>query len=52
MGKGRVRGGREVRDCMAEKLKLTIAIERYDRHLPFYDGTVPVPDGIGVCDGS
>jgi 4,5-dihydroxyphthalate decarboxylase len=31
---------------MADELKLTIAIERYDRHFPFYDGTVPVPDGI------
>jgi 4,5-dihydroxyphthalate decarboxylase len=25
---------------------LTIAIERYDRYLPFYDGTVRPPDGI------
>jgi 4,5-dihydroxyphthalate decarboxylase len=31
---------------MADKLKLTIALERYDRHFPFFDGTVPVPDGI------
>ena len=31
---------------MAKKLKLTIGIERYDRHFPFYDGTVPVPDEI------
>jgi 4,5-dihydroxyphthalate decarboxylase len=31
---------------MAKKLKLTIAIERYDRHFPFYDGTVPVPNDI------
>jgi 4,5-dihydroxyphthalate decarboxylase len=28
------------------KLPLTIAIERYDRHIPFYDATVPVPAGI------
>lgn len=33
---------------MTEKLKLTLAIERYDRHFPFYDGTVPVPDGIDL----
>ena len=31
---------------MASKLPLTIAIERYDRHFPFYDGTVPVPGQI------
>jgi 4,5-dihydroxyphthalate decarboxylase len=33
---------------MADQLALTIAIERYDRHFPFYDGTVPVPDGIDL----
>lgn len=33
---------------MTGKLTLTIAIERYDRHFPFYDGTVPVPDGIDL----
>ena len=33
---------------MAEKLKLTIALERYDRHLPFFDRTVPVPDGLDL----
>jgi 4,5-dihydroxyphthalate decarboxylase len=33
---------------MPDKLKLTIAIERYDRHFPFYDGTVPVPEGIDL----
>jgi 4,5-dihydroxyphthalate decarboxylase len=27
-------------------MKLSLAIERYDRHIPFYDGTVDVPDGI------
>ncbi|NNE37287.1 MAG: 4,5-dihydroxyphthalate decarboxylase [Gammaproteobacteria bacterium] len=31
---------------MAEKLKLTVALDRYDRHFPFFDGTVPVPDDI------
>jgi 4,5-dihydroxyphthalate decarboxylase len=30
------------------KLSLTIALERYDRHFPFYDGTVPVPEGIDL----
>jgi 4,5-dihydroxyphthalate decarboxylase len=33
---------------MPDKLKLSIAIERYDRHFPFYDGTVPVPDGVDL----
>lgn len=28
------------------KLKLTMALDRYDRHVPFFDGTVTVPDGI------
>jgi 4,5-dihydroxyphthalate decarboxylase len=28
---------------MAEPLTLTIALERYDRHMPFFDGTVKVP---------
>ncbi len=27
-------------------MKLSLAIERYDRHIPFYDGTVEVPDRI------
>lgn len=31
---------------MSDKLKLTIAMERYDRHFPFFDGTVTLPDGI------
>ncbi len=31
---------------MANKLKLTIALDRYDRHFPFFDGTVPVPDNM------
>ena len=31
---------------MAQKLKLTVAIERYDRHFPFFDGTVTPPDGV------
>ncbi len=33
---------------MADKLRLTIGIERYDRHFPFFDHTVPVPDGIDL----
>lgn len=28
------------------KLKLTIALERYDRHFPFFDGTVTPPAGV------
>lgn len=27
---------------------LTLAIERYDRYLPFYDGTVTPPDGVSL----
>src|SRR3989440_3178412 len=27
-------------------MNLTIALERYDRHFPFFDGTVKAPDGI------
>jgi 4,5-dihydroxyphthalate decarboxylase len=33
---------------MAEKIKLTIGIERYDRHFPFFDGTVKVPESIAL----
>src|SRR3974377_1575539 len=33
---------------MANKLNLAIAIERYDRHFPFYDGTVPIPGEIDL----
>ncbi len=28
------------------KLTLTIALDRYDRHMPFFDGTVKPPDGM------
>ena len=31
---------------MSDKLKLKIAIERYDRHFPFFDGTVKLPEGV------
>ena len=31
---------------MAQRLKLTLALERYDRHFPFFDGTVPLPDDV------
>lgn len=27
-------------------MELTIALDRYDRHMPFFDGTVPHPDGF------
>ena len=27
-------------------MQLTIALERYDRHFPFFDGTVPPRDGV------
>jgi 4,5-dihydroxyphthalate decarboxylase len=30
---------------MAKEKELTLAIERYDRHFPFFDGTVKAPDG-------
>ncbi len=30
------------------KLKLTIGIERYDRHFPFFDNTVKVPNNIDL----
>ncbi len=33
---------------MAGKLKLTMALDRYDRHFPFFDGTVPIPDDINL----
>lgn len=33
---------------MAEKQKLVLAIERYDRHFPFFDGTVTPPDGVDL----
>ena len=31
---------------MADKLSLRIGIDRYDRHFPFFDATVPVPDWL------
>lgn len=33
---------------MTEKLQITVGIERYDRHFPFFDGTVTPPDGIDL----
>ncbi|HTI88734.1 MAG TPA: 4,5-dihydroxyphthalate decarboxylase [Alphaproteobacteria bacterium] len=33
---------------MASPLTLTIALERYDRHMPFFDGTVEVPAGLAL----
>jgi 4,5-dihydroxyphthalate decarboxylase len=38
--------GRTKAASASGKLKLTIGIERYDRHFPFFDNTVKVPDGI------
>lgn len=29
-------------------LRLKIALDRYDRHFPFFDGTVPVPEGLAL----
>ena len=31
---------------MAGRLKLTIALERYDRHFPFFDRTVTPPENV------
>lgn len=31
---------------MSTPIRLTMAMERYDRHFPFFDGTVKVPEGI------
>lgn len=31
---------------MAGKIRLTLAVERYDRHFPFFDGTLTPPDGV------
>lgn len=28
------------------KIKLTMALDRYDRHVPFFDGTVNLPEGV------
>ena len=33
---------------MAQPLTLTIALERYDRHMPFFDGTVKIPPGLAL----
>ena len=29
-------------------MELTIALDRYDRHMPFFDGTVRQPDGFAL----
>lgn len=31
---------------MSSPLEITIAMDRYDRHFPFFDGTVKAPDGL------
>jgi 4,5-dihydroxyphthalate decarboxylase len=33
---------------MAQPLTLTIALERYDRHMPFFDGTVRTAPGLAL----
>ncbi len=33
---------------MGEKVKLRMGLDRYDRHLPFFDATAPVPEGIDL----
>ena len=31
---------------MPDRLKLSLALDRYDRHFPFFDNTVQVPEGL------
>jgi 4,5-dihydroxyphthalate decarboxylase len=31
-----------------KKLKITLALSHYDRHIPFFDGTLPAPEGLEV----
>lgn len=33
---------------MGGKVKLRIGLDRYDRHLPFFDGTAAIPDGLEI----
>jgi 4,5-dihydroxyphthalate decarboxylase len=33
---------------MSERLKLRIGVDRYDRHLPFFDGTANIPGRLDV----
>jgi 4,5-dihydroxyphthalate decarboxylase len=33
---------------MASALRVTMAIDRYDRHFPFFDKTVTPPDGVDL----
>ena len=30
---------------MSNPVEISIAFDRYDRHLPFFDGTVKAPEG-------
>ena len=30
------------------KLKITLALSHYDRHIPFFDGTLPLPEGLEI----
>jgi 4,5-dihydroxyphthalate decarboxylase len=34
--------------ALSEQLTLRIGLDRYDRHLPFFDGTARIPDGLDV----
>ena len=31
-----------------EKLKITLALSHYDRHIPFFDGTLPIPAELEI----
>ncbi len=31
-----------------KKLTITLALSHYDRHVPFFDGTVPLPEGLEI----
>jgi 4,5-dihydroxyphthalate decarboxylase len=33
---------------MAAKVKLRVGLDRYDRHLPFFDSTARIPDGLDL----
>src|SRR6185295_17061506 len=31
-----------------EAMDITVALNRYDRHVPFFNGTVPLPEGLAI----
>jgi 4,5-dihydroxyphthalate decarboxylase len=33
---------------LVTNISLKLALDRYDRHFPFFDGTVKAPDGVGL----